>query len=56
MAGLDSRVTMGLAWPSHVRQRLRDTYFYFGSSLAITTMAAMAVLRKPPDNGHGQEQ
>lgn len=47
MAGLDSRVTMGLAWPSHVRQRLRDTYFYFGSSLVITTVAAMAVLRTP---------
>lgn len=47
MAGLDSRVTIGLAWPSHVRQRLRDTYFYFGSSLAFTTVAARAVLGTP---------
>lgn len=34
-------------WPEYVRQRIRDTYFYFGSSLALTASAAAAVFRSP---------
>ncbi|XP_055547528.1 growth hormone-inducible transmembrane protein-like [Wyeomyia smithii] len=34
-------------WPDFVRERIRDTYIYFGSSLAISAASAMAVFRNP---------
>ena len=34
-------------WSQEVRQRIRDTYMYFGSSIAITALSAVAVSRSP---------
>lgn len=34
-------------WPEVVRQRVRDTYLYFGASLAATAGSAVAVARSP---------
>ncbi|CAG5132894.1 unnamed protein product [Candidula unifasciata] len=36
-----------VAWPKHVRQRIRDTYMYFGGSLAVTALTAVAASRSP---------
>lgn len=35
------------AWPQYVRQRIHDTYAYFGGSVAITAVSAAAVFRTP---------
>lgn len=35
------------AWPEFVKQRIRDTYLYFGGSLAISAASALAVFRSP---------
>ncbi|XP_053672483.1 growth hormone-inducible transmembrane protein-like [Anopheles nili] len=34
-------------WPEFVKQRIQDTYLYFGGSLAISAASAMAVFRSP---------
>ena len=34
-------------WPDIVKNRIRDTYLYFGGSLAFTAGTAVAVLRSP---------
>lgn len=34
-------------WPEIVQQRIRDTYLYFGGSIGITALSAMAVYRNP---------
>lgn len=34
-------------WPQHVRQRVHDTYAYFGGSVMITAASAAAVFRSP---------
>jgi len=36
-----------MLWPEHVRQRVRDTYGYFGASIGITAASAAAVFRTP---------
>lgn len=35
------------AWPEFVRERIRDTYLYFGSSIVISAASAAAVFRNP---------
>jgi len=35
------------AWPQYVRDRVKDTYFYFGSGLALTAASATAAFRSP---------
>lgn len=35
------------AWPQYVRDRIKSTYFYFGSGLAITAASAAAAFRSP---------
>ncbi|KAF7494468.1 Growth hormone-inducible transmembrane protein [Sarcoptes scabiei] len=35
------------AWPKYVRDRVRDTYLYFGSGLGITAASAVAAFRSP---------
>lgn len=42
-----STLDNSLAWPEFVRERIRDTYLYFGSSLAISAASAVAVFRNP---------
>lgn len=34
-------------WPEFVKERIRDTYLYFGGSVAISAASAMAVFRSP---------
>lgn len=34
-------------WPQYVRDRVHDTYMYFGSSVAISAASAVAVFRTP---------
>lgn len=34
-------------WPAVVRERIRDTYLYFGGSLIFTAASAVAVVRSP---------
>lgn len=34
-------------WPQYVRDRVRDTYMYFGGSLVVTAASAAMVLRSP---------
>jgi len=36
-----------MLWPEHVRQRIRDTYGYFGASIGITAVTAAGVFRTP---------
>ncbi|KAL3198395.1 hypothetical protein MRX96_014221 [Rhipicephalus microplus] len=36
-----------MVWPEYVRQRVRDTYTYFGGSIVITAASALAVSRHP---------
>ena len=31
----------------HVKQRIRDTYMYFGASLGVTAGTAVAIFRSP---------
>ncbi|EAT34502.1 AAEL013255-PA [Aedes aegypti] len=42
-----STLDNSIAWPEFVKERVRDTYLYFGGSLAITAASAMAVFRNP---------
>ncbi|XP_048518666.1 growth hormone-inducible transmembrane protein isoform X2 [Dendroctonus ponderosae] len=34
-------------WPQYVRDRIKSTYFYFGSSIAVTAASAAAAFRSP---------
>lgn len=34
-------------WPEHVKARIKDTYIYFGSSIAVSAASAMAIFRSP---------
>lgn len=36
-----------MVWPQYVRDRIHDTYAYFGGSVAITAASAAAVFRSP---------
>uniref|UniRef100_A0A146KQJ1 Growth hormone-inducible transmembrane protein n=2 Tax=Lygus hesperus TaxID=30085 RepID=A0A146KQJ1_LYGHE len=36
-----------VVWPEYVKQRVRDTYMYFGASLGVTAAAASAAFRSP---------
>lgn len=34
-------------WPDYVKQRIKDTYMYFGGSIVVTAASAAAALRSP---------
>merc|ERR1719369_1924568 len=36
-----------IMWPDYVKQRVRDTYMYFGASIGVTAATAGAVFRSP---------
>merc|ERR1712107_489472 len=36
-----------MIWPDYVKQRIRDTYMYFGGSLAVTAGTAVTIFRSP---------
>lgn len=47
MSNESGALERSMLWPEHVRQRIRDTYGYFGGSIAITALSAFAVSRNP---------
>jgi len=47
MSGEMGAVEKSVMWPEYVRQRIRDTYMYFGGSLAATAGTAVAAFRSP---------
>lgn len=40
-------IDRAVAWPQYVRQRIRDTYMYFGASCAVSAASAVAIFRSP---------
>jgi len=40
-------VEKSMLWPQHVKQRIRDTYMYFGASIGVAGTTAAAVFRSP---------
>lgn len=40
-------IEQSMLWPQYVRDRVRATYVYFGSSLVITVGAAVATIKSP---------
>ena len=36
-----------IMWPQYVKDRVRDTYLYFGASLGVTAATAASVFRSP---------
>ncbi|XP_023224034.1 growth hormone-inducible transmembrane protein-like isoform X3 [Centruroides sculpturatus] len=40
-------IDQSVLWPSYVKERIRDTYMYFGGSIALTAASAAAVFRSP---------
>lgn len=40
-------IDRSVLWPEIVRQRVRDTYLYFGGSVALTALSAVAISRNP---------
>jgi len=47
MSGEMGAVDKAAMWPQHVKDRIRDTYLYFGASLAATAGTAVAAFRSP---------
>jgi len=47
MSGEMGAVDKAAMWPQHVKDRIRDTYLYFGGSLAATAGTAVAAFRSP---------
>jgi len=47
LSGEVGAVDRAVGWPQHVRDRVRDTYMYFGGSLAATAGTAAAIFRSP---------
>jgi len=47
MSGELGAVDKAVAWPQYVKDRVKDTYFYFGSSLAATAGTAVTIFRSP---------
>ncbi|XP_037084250.1 growth hormone-inducible transmembrane protein-like [Pollicipes pollicipes] len=49
-AGLSSEmgaIDRAVMWPDYVRERVKATYLYFGSSVAVTAASAAAIFRSP---------
>lgn len=40
-------VDKAMVWPDYVKQRIRDTYMYFGASIGVTAASAGAIFRSP---------
>ncbi|XP_064458084.1 growth hormone-inducible transmembrane protein-like [Ornithodoros turicata] len=47
MANEAGALERSMLWPEYVKQRVRSTYMYFGGSIAITAVSALAVSRNP---------
>lgn len=40
-------IERSMLWPKEVKLRIRDTYMYFGATVGVTAMSAVAVSRNP---------
>jgi len=40
-------IDRSILWPEYVRQRIKDTYLYFGGSIALTAVTAASAFRSP---------
>merc|ERR1719312_157155 len=47
LSNTEGAADRAMLWPEHVRQRIRDTYGYFGASIGITAATAVGVFRTP---------
>jgi len=47
MSGEMGAVDKAVVWPQYVKDRIKDTYMYFGGSLVATAGTAAAVFRSP---------
>jgi len=47
MSGEMGAVEKSVMWPQHVKDRIKDTYMYFGGSLVATAGTAVAAFRSP---------
>merc|ERR1719431_626411 len=47
MSGEGGAGDKAVAWPQYVKDRVRDTYMYFGASLGATPASAVAIYRTP---------
>merc|ERR1711892_655609 len=47
MSGLLGAVVKAVVWPQYVKDRVKDTYMYFGGSLVSTAGTAVAAFRTP---------
>merc|ERR1719309_657974 len=47
MSGEVGVVDKAVVWPQYVKDRIRDTYMYFGGSLVATAGTAVAAFRTP---------
>ncbi|KAF2361472.1 Bax inhibitor 1-related [Trinorchestia longiramus] len=47
LANEPGAIDRAAVWPEYVRHRIRDTYMYFGASVAVAAGSAVAVFRSP---------
>merc|ERR1719431_2176708 len=47
MSGEVGAVDKAVMWPQYVKDRVKDTYMYFGASLGATAASATAIFRSP---------
>merc|ERR1719402_1803029 len=47
MSGEVGAVDKAVMWPQYVKDRVKDTYMYFGGSLVATAGTAAAIFRSP---------
>jgi len=47
LSGQMGAVEKQMVWPQYVKDRIRDTYMYFGGSLLATAGSAVAIFRSP---------
>lgn len=47
MSSQPGAVERQIVWPQYVKDRIRDTYLYFGASVGATAASAAAVFRSP---------
>ncbi|KAG8223873.1 hypothetical protein J437_LFUL005437 [Ladona fulva] len=47
LSNKEGAIDRAMLWPDYVKQRIKDTYLYFGGSIAFTAASAVAVFRSP---------
>ncbi|XP_071454199.1 growth hormone-inducible transmembrane protein-like [Hetaerina americana] len=47
LSNKEGAIDRAMLWPDYVKQRIKDTYMYFGGSIVVTATSAMAAFRSP---------